>query len=998
MRYGVLGPLQVRAESGDEIPVGGPKPRALLVMLLLNADRLVSVEQLIDGQYGDDPPSGAANAVQAQVSRLRRSLSGDLIEFHGTGYRLAVDPQQVDVHVFDDLARAGRRQLTSGNPAQAAETLRAALALWRGPALADLPYARAQAARLDELWIAATEDLVDAELALPAGTSVAELRTLVAAHPLRERLRGQLMRALRAAGRQAEALAEFEQVRKLLSVELGADPSAELAAIHLGILREEQPARPGLPGQLTSFVGRGSDLARLAELRTARLVTILGPGGIGKTRLAIQAAGRDGREVCFADLSPISDPDQLPLAVLNALGKRESGFQPAGPADPVHLLTAALSEQNLLLVLDNCEQLIDAVATLARTLLAQSPLLAILATSREPLGLTGEMLLPLETFDQDPAVRLFADRAAAVRPDFAVRPENVDTVTRICAALDGLPLAIELAAARLRQFGIDEIDSRLAEHGRFRLLSRGDRTAAARHRTLRGVVEWSWDLLDSEEKLLARRFSVFTGGAPLAAVEPICGVLDDVLASLVDKSLIETDGERYRMLETIRLFCAERLAEAGEEDTLRQQHARYFLEMAQNADPHLRRAEQLEWLAILATDHANLMAALQWSAHHEPGTGCQLVAALAAYWWLSGRRSQAGDAASVLLAADIPDEEYVSCVVHAVPTAPADHWARAAEIVRTRDKPPRYPFGAALWGMAAGPPEGPPEEAGRMLGTDPWNVALGQLSIALLSILGGQPASGEREMLAALETFRGLGERWGTAQALDWLAVVSSWRGEWSRATEYWAQSYALQEQFEALEECADVLGHRAECLVRQGDLDAAEVDLRQAGELLKKAARQSKNIQLGFAELARLRGDLTKNATFDTADASVLTSLGRLAEANGDLPEAVRLHGEALAIARTSPVLNDLAHAVEGAAGVEVLAGDAERAALLLGVAVAMRGMAVAGDPDVAKTAENATARIGSEAFAGAYARGAAMSREEALSVTVSGLSTDCQRARPSS
>ncbi|MEU6742645.1 BTAD domain-containing putative transcriptional regulator [Streptosporangium sandarakinum] len=1086
MQFGVLGPLEVRSAAGEEIPVGGPRPRALLVMLLLNAGRVVGVTELIDGQYGDDPPAGAANALQAQVSRLRRKLPAGVVEFHGAGYRLAVDPGDVDVHRFERLAREGRRLLAEGHHGAAAGTLREALGLWRGPALADLPpgsFRREREARLEELRLAAAEDLVEAELALPEGTSVAELRRLADAHPLRERFRGQLMRALHAAGRQAEALEVFEETRRTLAEELGADPSPELAAVHLAVLRAAEPAPPPrrrLAAQLTSFVGRERELERIGALRDSRLVTITGPGGTGKTRLAIEAAGRDRREACFVDLTSAADDDQVPRAVLGALGLRETGFQSLRAADPADRLVAALADRESLLVLDNCEHVIAGIAALARGLLAECPGLRVLATSREPLGITGETLVPLAPLPTPtpdlpprdaaayPAVRLFADRAAAVRPGFEVGPDNAAAVVRICAALDGLPLAIELAAARLRSFTAEEIAGRLAEHGRFRLLSRGDRTAAARHRTLRAVVEWSWDLLTPDERALARRLAVFTGGASLEAVEEVCGVDDaaGLLADLVDRSLVEADGDRYRMLNTILLFCAEKLAESGEGERLRAAHARHFLGLAERAGPHLLRAGQLRWLERLSAEHGNLMAALRWAVRGDRGTAMRLVAALATYWWLSGRRAQAGEAAAELLdAADGPPEglaeEYVVCVAHAVPRAAAGHWERAGEIMRSLDRPTRHPFTVALWGMLAGPPSGPiGSEAERLLGSDPWNRALGRLSRALLAVFGGEIARGEREFAEALTGFRDLGERWGTAQALDGLALIAGLRGEWARARDLWGEALRLMEELGALEESADLLAHRAEALVRQGDPAAAVADYRRAGELTRKAGWPDApaEVHLGLGRIAWYRGDLAEarrlfGAALRAAEGGplaagtrtrALTALGRLAEAEGD-PAGARLrHRRALAVAHRTPLTSDLAAAAEGWAGAvllehggdpvpiaegpatteppagtagtgrpgrpgtvmagagrpgepasgtarpgELMSGTArlgesaraagERAALLLGAAVALRGTAVAGDRDVARTAADARDLAGVEAFAAAFARGAAMRRDEA-------------------
>lgn len=1014
MQFGILGSLEVRTEEGEPVSVGGSRSRALLVLLLLDAGRPVSVDRLIDGQYGDDPPAGAANAIQAQVSRLRRGLPPGLITFHQAGYRLAVDPDDVDAYRFERLAREGHRLLTAGRHEHAARALRAGLALWRGPAPTGMP----QAARLEELRLAAREDLVEAELALPEGTSIAELRQLAAENPLRERLWGQLMRALHASGQQAAALAVFDEVRRLLADELGADPSPELAALHLAILRGAE--RPGqtvrhrLPAQLTGFVGREAELDRIDSLRDSRLITLTGTGGTGKTRLAIEAARRRTRDVRFADLSPLDEGDQIPLTVLGALGLREASLRPPVPArlDPTDRLVAALADQELLLVLDNCEHLIAPAAALVRRLLDACPGLAVLATSREPLGLTGEMLVPLSplavpppgTDLEDalgyPSVRLFMERAAAVRPGSVMRAE----VAEICGMLDGLPLAIELAAARLRSFTVEEIVVRLKEYGRFTLLSRGDRTAAARHRTLYAVVDWSWSLLSPEEQALAARFSVFSGSSSLEAVEQVCGS-GEVLADLVDKSFIEADDGRYRMLDTIRLFCAERLVEAGERERVRAGHAAYFLELAQRADPWLRRAEQLEWLAMLSAEQSNLRAALGRAVSDDPETALRLIAALAAYQWLSGRREQAVSSALRLLerfGTEPPEEleeEYVLCVLQAVPHVLPEQWARAEEVVRSLDRELRHPFTSVLWGMVAGPP---PPGSGLMweplLGSDPWSRAVTMLGTSLVHLLDGRVADAEGELESTLASFRSVGERWGMAQGLEWLGMIAGWRGDWARARRLWGEALDLHEQLGALDEMVDVLCRRANGLLREGDVIAARADLRRATELARgtSASRRSSPIELGWGELARQCRDHTRArehyaAALDVAGSGgyvtesiaslVFTALGRLAEAEGDRAEAGRRHGEALALTRTPPAVTmDLAHATEGYAGLALLEGAAERAAFLLGAGVALRGAAVAGDPDVARVAAGATELIGAEAFAAAFARGAALSRDDAL------------------
>ncbi|WP_207928920.1 BTAD domain-containing putative transcriptional regulator [Actinomadura sp. 6K520] len=577
MRFGVLGPVEVRA-GGVAVPVGGPGVRALLAMLLLDAGRTVPAERLIDGMYGEEPPDGAANALQSRVSRLRRALGdADLVEGRPAGYRIVADPDAVDAHRFRRLAADGRRAMADDAFPRAAGLFDEALGLWRGPALADVraPFAAAQAARLEEERASVVEDRGEAALrGGDAGAVVPVLRGLVDAQPLRERARALLMRALHACGRQAEALAVFEEGRRILAEELGADPSPELAGAHVAILRgEARGPRVRLPAPLTSFVGRAEELRLVGGMLAAgRLVTLLGPGGAGKTRLAVEAARRAGGEVCFVDLAPV-DADEVPQALLGALGLRAAGMRPVpgGPAGTEERLITALDGRPTLLVLDNCEHVVAAVAGLTHRLLVACPELRVLATSREALGITGEALRPVPPLEPPPegapdgeaaaypAVRLFLDRAAAVRPGFVLEG---DAVARICRALDGLPLAIELAAARLRSLPVEQVAARLDD--RFRLLSRGDRTAAPRHRTLRAVVEWSWGLLDAEEQILARRLTVFTGGFTLEAATGVCdlGDTDELVAGLADKSLLQADGSRYRMLDTVRAFCAERLGKA----------------------------------------------------------------------------------------------------------------------------------------------------------------------------------------------------------------------------------------------------------------------------------------------------------------------------------------------------------------------------------------------------------------------------------------------------
>ncbi|WP_084549680.1 BTAD domain-containing putative transcriptional regulator [Actinomadura rifamycini] len=1041
MRFGVLGEVEVRRDTAQRAPagappnelaaggtgaggavaVGGPRVRALLAMLALDAGRVVPAERLIDGLYGADPPRGAANALQSQVSRLRRGL-GDaaLVEGGPAGYRLAVEPGAVDAHRFARLAREGRAAAGRGEHARAAGLLREALDLWRGPALAgvDAPFAAARAVRLEDERAAAVEERGAAVLASGAepGAVLAELRALVDERPLRERARALLMRALHAAGRRAEALAVFEEGRRLLADELGADPSRELAAAHLDVLRggperapADAPRAVSPPAQLTSFVGREDAVRHVGGMLAAgRLVTLLGPGGAGKTRLAVEAAAREDGEVCFVDLAPVGRGD-AGRALLAALGLRESAVRQA---------------PGMLLVLDNCEHVVAEAAGLARRLLGACPALRVLATSREVLGVTGEAVWPLPPLALPPpgtpageltgypAVRLFADRAAAVRPGFAVDAANAADVLRICTALDGLPLAIELAAARLRSLPVGEVAARLGD--RFRLLSRGDRTAAPRHQTLRAVVGWSWDLLGADEQTLARRLTVFTGGFTVEAVSEVCGFeyADEVLAELVDKSLVQLEphggGDRYRMLDTVRAFCAERLADAGEDERFRRAHAAYFLDLALRADPHLRGAEQLAWLDRLAADHANLHAALRRCVGSgETARALRLIAALSWYWWLRGRVEGAPLAAALLekIGGEPPpglEEEYVLCVCNVVSaggTGPAVlAWLDRAE--RTLAGVRRllaFPATTVLWAMTAGPERTQESVLIEQIGDDPWTLALLDMSDGFLDQFSGDRERAERRCAAALARFRAIGDRWGMANCLDPFAQLADWRGDRAAALALLGEALELVGELGALEDGADLLCRRGEVRIHGGDLDGARSDFERAAELARRAGTPDKVAAAvhGLAEIARLRGDQAEaRRLYETARTgyasdrfvvaavrgATLVGLGWVALDDGDVRRARALFGEALAMAHDHPIFGYRASVAVGLAGLALAGGDGERAAVLLGVARALRGVQIPGDHDAERVEASARALLGDARFEERYASGAALSHADAL------------------
>ncbi|WP_405971698.1 winged helix-turn-helix domain-containing protein [Streptomyces sp. NBC_00988] len=680
VRYRILGTTQALRPDGTPVPVGGARLRALLTVLALRPGKAVPASLLVDEVWGVDTPADATGALQALVGRLRRALGADAITSAESGYRLAAAPDDIDLHRFERLTGEGLRALADGNPAKAAEVLDDALALWNGPALADLPDRTAEAARWETRHLDARRARLTAAVSLgDADTALPELTALCDTHPLDEPLQSLRLRALRATGRTAEALAAYEDVRQLLADRLGSDPGPELRSLH-GELLSLAPAPstststpavapspratppPGnLRARLTSFVGREADIDAIrGDLASARLVTLLGPGGAGKTRLSQEAAegvrdaARDG--VWLAELAPVDDPDAVPTAVLTAVGARETVMYGAGAEAiraaggerhdaPVDRLAEHCGSRRMLIVLDNCEHVVDAAARLVETLLERCPGLTVLATSREPLGVPGELLRPVEPLPDPVALRLLADRGAAARPGFSVE-DDPEACAEICRRLDGLPLAIELAAARLRMLTPRQIADRLDD--RFRLLTSGSRTLLPRQQTLRAVVDWSWDLLDADERDVLTTLSVFAGGCDLAAAEAVCGpVAFETLGSLVDKSLVVAapsgEGEmRYRLLETVAEYAGERLDEAGRRPRAERAHLTYYRELARTTDPLLRGPGQLAAVGRLELEYENLRTALRHAvAERDEQEAICLVLSLVWYWQMRDVRIEA---------------------------------------------------------------------------------------------------------------------------------------------------------------------------------------------------------------------------------------------------------------------------------------------------------------------------------------------------------------------
>jgi predicted ATPase/DNA-binding SARP family transcriptional activator len=675
VEFGILGPVQA-VRDGRVLGLGGPKPRAVLALLLVAAGRVVPAERLVEELWGGSAPPGAAGTLRTHVSRLRTLLRPDAaLIAQGGGYALAAGPGQLDASRFERLLGAGRDALGRGEAATAAGRFREALGLWRGRALADVADVESLAregARLEELRLVAAEGRVEAELELGLAAEVTgELEGLVAEHPVRERLWRLLVLALYRSGRQADALAAYRRARAMLAEELGIEPGRELQELERAVLRQEVPAaaarreRHNLPVQLTSFVGREEDMARLERLvGQARLVTLTGAGGAGKTRLALEfAAGAVegfGDGVWLAGLAGIADPQLVPSLVMEALGVRQSGEVPV-----LEALRWRLRSAELLLVLDNCEHLLGACAGLAAALLGSCPGLRVLATSREPLGVPGEGVYPLpplavppESSDAQalavaPAVRLFLARATSARADAGAQAAPVGVVARICRELDGLPLAIELAAARASVLSAEEIAAHLAD--KFRFLAYRRPVVDPRHQALAAAIGWSYDLLSADQRGAFRALSVFAGGFSLAAMAAVCCGGDqaaalDLVDQLAGKSLVVAEpaagGSRYRMLETIRQYAAACLAEAGEAGPARRRHAEAFL----------RLAEEERALPVLLREQDNFRAALDCTLAGGDVIGPRLARALGGFWLARGLFHEAQGWLERALAADPADE------------------------------------------------------------------------------------------------------------------------------------------------------------------------------------------------------------------------------------------------------------------------------------------------------------------------------------------------------
>ncbi len=832
--FRLLGPLEAEIDGGL-VELGAPKQRSLFAFLLLHPNEVVPPERAIDFLWGDDPPPSAHGSLQVYIHGLRKQVGSDRIETRGSGYLLTVGSGELDVDRFDRLVSDGRAGLEKGAAELASERLAEALSLWRGEPLADLSFESFEAERavLRERRHAAHELRIDAQLALGDHDGlVPELEELIAEHPYRERLRAQLMLALYRAGRQADALAAFQATRETLAEELGIDPSPELRELERAILRQDASLLPAaaagslrLPTPSTRLVGRGLEVAAVcSSLREpdVALLTLTGPGGVGKTRVAIAAAVEYGKELAdgayFVDLQATVDPALLGSAIAAAL---EIGEQPG--EDTLETLARELRTREALVVLDNFERLVSAAPVLDQ-LLQEAPRLRLLVTSRVPLRLSGEheypvppLPVPSPTDDlgavaRNDSIAVFTARARAVDPQFQLTGANAQALIGICKVLDGMPLALELAAARVKLLSADEILARLERP--LDVLAGGQADLPPRQRTLRATIDWSHELLTEEQQALFARLAVFAGGFTLEAAESVCGTALDPFAALLDCGLLLREQPawgppRFRMLVPVREYAAERL-DPDDGETTRALHAAFFVELAESLGPRLTGPEAPRAVDRLSDDHENLRAVLAYASAHDAEVGFRLTSALRRYWEMAARGREIREWLEQTLpeaAGEDTPARVGALIVEGRQLVDAGEYAEAPPV-----------FERAV-------------SAARRLGLDA-DAAFALTQLGWLSTAAGDVERSEEYKLEALELARSAHDLWVERLALALLAGSRVEAGDFPAARSLLERSLAFARRIGDARALVNTLINTGWAAMRAGDLTAARAVLEEALQL----------------------------------------------------------------------------------------------------------------------------------------------------------------------
>jgi predicted ATPase/DNA-binding SARP family transcriptional activator len=1036
VEFRLLGPLAITAEE-KAVPLPGAAERALLALLLLSPGRAVTANTLIDRLWGEALPADPSNALQLRVSKLRRALAGTdaAVVRDGVGYRAEVAPESVDVEAFISGVSAARSRRDDQDEAadiEAAGLYGAALSRWAGEPLADFadqPWATVEAARLTQLRLAALTERAQLLLALgrPADV-IADLDPVVGADPTQETLAGLLLTALYQSGRQADALDVYNRTRAVLDDELGLEPSAALRALHQKVLTQDdslapvEPAGPvgrapavrsvtatetpapraaaastsNVPAPLRALIGRDQELGSLRDLLGAsRLVSLVGPGGAGKTVTAYTAAAQlaagypDGAWV--VRLAPVTNPDHVPLAAAEALGAPLDGAAVGGPARQ-RLLTY-LAHRELLLVLDNCEHVVDAAARLVDDLLTHCPNVTVLTTTREALAVPGEVQVPLGPLPTPPAgtppaqvlnypaAQLFAERARSVRPTLDLTSDgDLAAVADVVVALDGMPLAVELAAARTSTLAPAELAARLTD--RFGLLTSGARTADARQRTLRATVDWSHDLLTEPEQIVFRRLAVFHGGWTLDAAEAVAAgpglprreVLD-VQSRLVDRHMVTVDDvhpgqpSRYRMLETLRQYAVEKLAAAGEADEVAAAHVAYFRGLTDAAEWTLRGPGQAATLRRLRDELPNLRAAFAWLAAREKDAtrvedALHLAGSLG-WFWHFGRHVEGRDVLRHVIALDGGSpaararalqavslvERPRSCPVHPSPRC-AETAAESLDLFEQLGDARRAAISRVLLAVEGVSAREGDERATRSQALlaaadeqftaddDAWGHALAAFVRMETYLKTGDATRAIPTGRAAAAAFRGLNDPWGLSAVLYHLGWGLRQFGRYAEAVPVLEEAIEVSAGGGIQNTELWALADLGVALVNLGDLDAARARFDAAGVGSTESGDGAGHVlaTYGYALLARVAGDWPQaRARYGAALAGftelgtpvpvglALAGLARCDEAEGLFGEARERFEQARDIGDTAGEPQLVATGLEGLARLTAADGSAD-------------------------------------------------------------------------